>query len=44
MVRNQAENFGRADPYVASGLVSRWRVREWTTAVGEMATTPVRSA
>ena len=30
-----AETFARDDPYVRHGLVSRWRVREWTTVVGE---------
>jgi uncharacterized protein len=39
-----AEKFARADPYVTSGVVKRWKVREWTTVVGEGATTPVRSA
>lgn len=29
-----AEAFATADPYVRHGLVSRWRVREWTTVVG----------
>jgi hypothetical protein len=29
-----AERFAAADPYVANGLVTRWRVREWTTVVG----------
>jgi len=29
-----AEHFAAADPYVANGLVTRWRVREWTTVVG----------
>jgi uncharacterized protein YciI len=29
-----AEAFARADPYVREGLVTRWRVREWTTVVG----------
>jgi hypothetical protein len=37
-----AENFARADPYLAAGLIKRWYVREWTTVVGEAATTPVR--
>ncbi len=37
-----AEAFARADPYVVSGLVVRWRVREWTTVVGEAATHPIR--
>jgi uncharacterized protein len=29
-----AEAFAEVDPYVVNGLVSRWRVREWTTVVG----------
>ncbi len=29
-----AEAFAAADPYVTNGLVTRWRVREWTTVVG----------
>jgi uncharacterized protein YciI len=29
-----AEAFAAADPYVLNGLVTRWRVREWTTVVG----------
>jgi uncharacterized protein YciI len=37
-----AENFAKADPYVRNGLVARWRVREWTTVVGEAASMPVR--
>ena len=37
-----AEAFAEADPYVQAGLVTRWRVREWTTVVGEGAATPVR--
>jgi uncharacterized protein len=37
-----AEAFAKADPYVANGLVKRWRVREWTTVVGDGAATPVR--
>ena len=36
-----AEAFARADPYVANGLVTRWRVREWVTVVGERAARPV---
>ena len=39
-----AENFARADPYVRNGLVTRWRVRPWTTVAGESAATPVRPA
>jgi uncharacterized protein YciI len=37
-----AEQFARADPYVANGLVTRWRVREWTTVVGDGAEMPIR--
>jgi uncharacterized protein YciI len=35
------EAFVAADPYVRHGLVTAWRVRPWTTVVGEGATTPV---
>ena len=35
-----AEAFAAADPYVTNGLVTRWRVRAWTTVVGEEATVP----
>lgn len=35
-----AERFARADPYVTRGLVTRWRVRPWTTVVGEGAASP----
>lgn len=37
-----AEKFARADPYVTSGAVKRWHVREWVTVVGEDAVRPVR--
>lgn len=37
-----AEAFAKGDPYVANGLVARWRVRPWTTVVGAGASTPVR--
>lgn len=37
-----AEQFAKDDPYVKNGLVKRWRVREWTTVVGESASNPVR--
>ena len=36
-----AEAFAEDDPYVKNGLVARWRVREWTTVVGDGAATPV---
>ena len=37
-----AEAFARADPYVARGLVTQWRVRPWTTVVGAGAARPLR--
>jgi uncharacterized protein YciI len=37
-----AEAFAAADPYVRNGLVKSWRVRAWTTVVGDAATTPIR--
>jgi uncharacterized protein len=36
-----AEGFARTDPYVTSGAVKRWYVREWTTVAGNDAATPV---
>jgi len=36
------EAFAKTDPYVVNGLVTQWRVREWTTVIGETAATPVR--
>lgn len=32
-----AEAFAQADPYVANGLVKRWRVRPWTVVTGKLA-------
>jgi uncharacterized protein YciI len=37
-----AERFAAADPFVKNGLVTRWRVRPWTTVVGDAADNPVR--
>ncbi len=37
-----AEKFARADPYVTSGIVKRWHVREWKTVAGEDSATPIR--
>jgi uncharacterized protein len=34
-----AQTFAEADPYVANGLVTAWRVRKWTTVVGDAAAT-----
>lgn len=36
-----AEAFAAADPYVRNGLVTRWRVRAWTTVVGPLAEVPL---
>lgn len=36
------ETFARTDPYVVNGLVTRWRIREWTTVAGAGAVAPVR--
>lgn len=36
-----AEAFARTDPYVTNGLVTMWRVREWTTVVGKDAQAPL---
>jgi uncharacterized protein YciI len=30
-----AEAFAKADPYVTNGLVKSWRVRKWTTVIGD---------
>lgn len=35
-----AEEFARSDVYVTEGLVRHWKVREWTTVVGERAAAP----
>jgi len=37
-----AEKFARADPYVTSGAVKRWHVREWKTVAGEDSAMPIR--
>ena len=39
--RQVVEDFARADPYVVHGLVTAWRVREWTTVAGKDALTPL---
>ncbi len=40
--KTAAENFVKADPYYANGLIKSYRIREWTTVVGELAASPVR--
>jgi uncharacterized protein YciI len=37
------ERFAALDPYVKNGLVTKHWIRPWTTVVGAMASTPVRS-
>jgi len=37
-----AERFAAADPYVQHGVVTGYKVRPWTTVVGEDAMTPIR--
>jgi hypothetical protein len=32
--REAAEAFVKVDPYVSSGLVTGWRVREWNVVIG----------
>ena len=39
-----AEAFAEKDPYVLNGLVTRWRVREWTTVIGTLAEVPLPPA
>jgi uncharacterized protein YciI len=29
-----AETFARQDPYVKNGLITTWKVRNWTVVVG----------
>jgi len=38
------ERFAVSDPYVVAGVVTRWRIRAWTTVVGSDAATPVHPA
>jgi len=39
-----AEAFAKADPYVTNGLVTKWRVREWSTVIGADAQVPLPAA
>jgi uncharacterized protein YciI len=39
--KDLVEAFARADPYVTSGLVTEWKVRAWTTVIGEGAANPL---
>jgi uncharacterized protein YciI len=33
--RSAVEAFARRDPYVTSGLVTRWEVRPWAVVIGD---------
>jgi uncharacterized protein YciI len=33
--RSAVEEFVQADPYVRNGLVTKWRIREWTVVIGD---------
>jgi uncharacterized protein YciI len=35
-----AEAFAKADPYVRTGVVSKWEVRPWLTVIGDGAKMP----
>ena len=37
-----AERFAKGDPYVINGLVTRYVIRPWNTAIGDIAFTPIR--
>ncbi|MEX0720407.1 MAG: YciI-like protein [Balneolaceae bacterium] len=37
-----AVKFAEQDPYVKNGLVKSWKVRPWTTVVGDYSTTPIK--
>ena len=39
--KDLVEAFARADPYVTGGLVTEWKVRAWTTVIGEGAANPL---
>ena len=35
-------DFAKKDPYVLNGLVTKWKVRPWTTVIGQEAKSPLR--
>jgi len=37
-----AEQFAKSDPYVLSGIIKRWYVRQWQTVAGPDAAAPLR--
>jgi uncharacterized protein YciI len=38
--REVVEEFARNDPYVRSGLVTRWEVRSWAVVIGNAPEAP----
>jgi uncharacterized protein YciI len=36
-----AERFAKSDPYVLNGVVRSWKLRQWTTVIGDGASMPV---
>lgn len=40
--RRVVEDFAKSDPYVENDLVTRWRIREWSTVAGETAANPLQ--
>jgi len=39
--KDTVEKFAREDPYVTGGLVTEWKVRAWTTVIGDGAANPL---
>jgi uncharacterized protein len=39
--KDTVETFAKTDPYVTGGLVTDWKVREWTTVIGKDAAHPL---
>ena len=39
--KDVVEAFAKVDPYVTGGLVTEWKVRAWTTVIGEGAANPL---
>lgn len=35
---DHVEAFAKSDPYVTSGLITKWHVRTWNTVIGDGAT------
>ena len=40
-VQGRGRSFAKTDPYVTGGLVTEWKVREWTTVIGKDAAHPL---